>query len=190
MLSALANGKSYRNHGTAARNELPNQERNRAIILLLLDTGMRADELCQARLADLDTRNRYIKVFGKGSKERILPVCPRTAQALWKYLAIRGSGLPPTEPLFVTQNKTPLDRHRLLKQLAAIGRRAGVKGVHPHRFRHTFAINFLRNGGNAYTLQMILGHSSMEMVNTYLNIAQADIQSVHRMASPVANMRL
>jgi site-specific recombinase XerD len=190
MLSALANGKSYRNHGTTARNELPNQERNRAIILLLLDTGMRADELCQASIADLDTRNLYIKVFGKGSKERILPICPRTAQALWKYLAIRGSGLPPTESLFVTQNETPLDRHRLLKQLVAIGRRAGVKDVHPHRFRHTFAISFLRNGGNAYTLQIILGHSSMEMVKNYLNIAQADIQSVHRLASPVANMRL
>jgi site-specific recombinase XerD len=189
MLSALANGKTYRNHGTFASNELPNQERNRAIILLLLDTGLRADELCQARIADLDTRNLYIKVFGKGSKERILPICPRVAQALWKYVSSRGSVLP-GEPLFVTTNQTPLDRHRLLKQLGAIGRRAGVKNVHPHRFRHTFAINFLRNGGNAYTLQIILGHSTMEMVKTYLNIAQADIQSVHRLASPVANMRL
>ena len=127
--------------------------------------------------------------MGKGSKERILPICPRVAQALWKYLASRGVTLP-GEPLFATANGTPMDRHRLLKQLGAIGRRAGVKNVHPHRFRHTFAINFLRNGGNAYTLQMILGHSTMDMVKTYLNIAQADIQSVHRLASPVANMRL
>ena len=73
----------------------------------------------QARIADLDTRNLYLKVFGKGSKERIVPICPRVAQALWKYLASRGVTLP-GEPLFATANGTPMDRHRLLKQLGAI----------------------------------------------------------------------
>ena len=189
LLSALASSKTYPNHGTAASNQLPNQDRNRAIILLLLDTGLRADELCQARIADLDTRNLYLKVFGKGSKERILPICPRDAQALWKYLASRKTHVP-SEPLFVTTHDMPMDRHRLLKQLAAIGRRAGVQNVHPHRFRHTFAVSFLRNGGNAYTLQIILGHSTMEMVRTYLNLAQADLQTAHRLASPVSNWRL
>ena len=53
-----------------------------------------------------------------------------------------------------------------------------------HRFRHTFAINFLRNGGNAYTLQMMLGHATMDMVRTYLALAQADVESVYRRASP------
>jgi len=75
-------------------------------------------------------------------------------------------------------------------QLQAIGNRAGVRNVHPHRFRHTFAISFLRNGGNGYTLQMILGHTTMEMVRKYLNLAQADLESAHRLASPVANWRL
>ena len=83
-----------------------------------------------------------------------------------------------------------MDRHRLLKQLQSIGKRAGVDNVHPHRFRHTFAISFLRNGGNVYTLQMLLGHSTLDMCKKYLNIAQADLESAHRLASPVANMRL
>lgn len=188
LIGAISRSKSYLNHGTASSHSLPNQERNRAIILLLLDTGLRADELCQAKIADLDPKNLYLKVFGKGSKERILPICSRTAQALWKYLAARTAL--PSDQLFTTEDGAPLDRHRLFKQLKNIGQRAGIADVHPHRFRHTFAIQFLRNGGNVYTLQMLLGHSTLDMCKKYLNLAQADLQAAHRLASPVANMRL
>lgn len=188
LINAISRSKSYLNRGTASSHALPNQDRNRAILLLLLDTGLRADELCQATVADLDLKNLYLKVFGKGSKERILPICSRTAQALWKYLAVRAAL--PTDPLFATEDGAPFDRHRLFKQLKNIGQRAGIADVHPHRFRHTFAIQFLRNGGNVYTLQMLLGHSTLDMCKKYLHLAQADLQAAHRLASPVANMRL
>lgn len=188
MLGALGRSRPYNDRGTTATHSLPNQERNRAMILLMLDTGLRAEELCGARVEDLDLKNQHLKVFGKGDKERILPFCARTAQAIWKYLAGRGS--PATGALFQTEDGAPLDRHRVYKQLGAIGRRAGVRGAHPHRFRHTFAINFLRNGGNIYVLQMLLGHTTLDMCKKYLNLAQADLESVHRIASPVANMRL
>lgn len=83
-----------------------------------------------------------------------------------------------------------MDRRRLAVMFANIGRRASVPHVHPHRFRHTFAIQYLRNGGNAFTLQQMLGHSSMEMVKRYLKLAQVDLDMVHRKASPVDNWRL
>ena len=67
---------------------------------------------------------------------------------------------------------------------------AGVVGVHPHRFRHTFAVNFLRNGGSVFHLQQLLGHSSLTMVRKYVVLADADIQREHIKASPVDNMRL
>ena len=64
-------------------------------------------------------------------------------------------------------------------------KRAGVPGAHPYRFRHTFAITFLRNGGNVFALQTILGHESLDMVKRYLMIAQTDLQKAHQDASPV-----
>jgi site-specific recombinase XerD len=190
MLSALTHSRSYTRRGKRESNHrLIHADRNRAIILLLLDTGMRATELCELCINHVDLKNRSVKVFGKGDKERILPISARTSQALWKYLASR-----PNErvnaPLFITKNGTEIDRDRLLKSLRSVGKRAGVKGANVHRFRHTFAINYLRNGGDPWSLQLMMGHSSLETVKIYLALAQADLEKTHKIASPVDNWRL
>jgi site-specific recombinase XerD len=83
-----------------------------------------------------------------------------------------------------------LDRTILRRLIHTTGERAGVADAHPHRFRHTFAITFLRNGGNVFALQTILGHESLEMVKRYLKIAQTDLQKAHQDASPVMNWLL
>ncbi len=190
MLAALKSARPYTRPGKRqSSHSLPNQERNRAIILLLLDTGMRASELCGLRLHQVDLKNRRAKVFGKGAKERTLPLSPNTGQAVWKYLSTRPD-LSAGDYLFLTAKDTPIDRFRLLKQLHTIGQRAGVEGVDVHRFRHTFAINYLRNGGDPYSLQMMLGHSTLDMVRAYLAIAQADVEAAHKRASPVYNWGL
>jgi integrase/recombinase XerD len=190
VLEALIYTKEYTRPGKrASRHKLPNAERNRAIVLLLLDTGIRASELCGMTIKDIDFRNRHIKVFGKGSKERSLPICARTGEMIWKYLSSRRDDRT-NSPLFTTEDNHPLDRMGLLHLLGRAGERAEVEDVHPHRFRHTFAVTFLRNGGDAYALQEMLGHTSMEMVKIYLEIAQADLDRNHRRASPVENWRL
>jgi integrase/recombinase XerD len=190
MLSVLVATRPYTRPGKKeSAHTVPHSYRNRAIILLLLDTGIRSSELCNLLVLHTDLKNRRIRVMGKGSKERSLPFCARTGQAIWKYLAARKDDTV-GGCLFNTGEGNPLSPDRMLKLLHSIGYRAGVENVHPHRFRHTFAINFLRNGGDPWSLQMMLGHASMEMVKTYLSIAQADLDKSHKQASPVDNWRL
>lgn len=190
LLASLDRSKPYRStRAKPVTHRLPAALRNRALILLLLDTGARADEIASAAIADLDLRNRHLLVRGKGNKTRTLPYSPRTGEILWRYLATRRDE-PANRPLFATETRAPMTRDRLLKTLKTIGERAGVPDCHPHRFRHTFAINYLRNGGDPWTLQAILGHTTMHMVKRYLQLAQADLDARHRLASPVENWNL
>lgn len=148
--------------------------RDRAIVLLLLDTGMRASELCSLAVGDISWIARRLRVVGKGDKERYLIFSATTSQVLEDYLQGRKSGL-----VF------DLNRLSLLLLFRRLGQRAGVIHCHPHRLRHTFAIQFLRNRGNVYSLQAALGHSSLDMVKRYLEISQADLESDMDRASPV-----
>ena len=190
LMAALNKSKIYFRQGRPIDHALNSFERNRAILLLMLDTGVRASELCDLKVEDVDNRNNRIFVRkGKGMKERLLPFSPRTGQMIWRYLASRKDARP-QDPLFASKLNRSMNRTKLSEMFRSIGTRAGVPHTHPHRFRHTFAIQYLRNGGNAYTLQAMLGHSTLETVRIYLKLAQLDIDLVHRRASPVDNWRL
>jgi integrase/recombinase XerD len=190
MLAACDESRSYVRPGKRkCRNTRPTALRDRAVITLLVDTGLRASELCNLRMGDADLQNGRILVLGKGRKERILPISPRTGQVLWRYMTTRDDRRQSAR-LFATVRGQPLNRHNLRHTLQRIGERAGVLDVTVHRFRHTFAIVFLRNGGDIFALQRMLGHSTLEMVQRYLAIAQADVERAHRDASPVTNWLL
>jgi len=165
----------------------PNLWRNRALVFVLLDTGMRDSELCGVQFKDWN--GRKISVFGKGRKERGLPVSQPTIDAIEEYLSKERGSYMDEDYLFVNRDKTQLKPDHLTHIIEQIGKRAGIH-AHPHRFRHTFAINFLRNGGDIYALQAMLGHASLTMVKRYLAIAQADVDKVHQKASPVKNWGL
>ena len=190
LLSALRYSRPYHRPGKQeTTHRLPFKERNRVLILLLVDTGIRASELCDIKIHHVDLKGRYIRVMGKGDKERIVPFSARTGKALWRYLATRDRDNL-GDPLFERRDNQPFDRSSLLKTLKVICKRAGVRGVNIHRFRHTFAINYLRNGGDPWSLQMMLGHATLEMVKKTLALANADLQKNHRIASPVDHWRL
>ncbi len=190
MISSLTRSKLYVRPGKrSSDHRIPNAERNRAIILLLLDTGMRSSEVCGLRVNHVDLKTRRARVYGKGDKERFLPFSPSTGQAIWRYRVKREDKYPGAY-LFTKLSGKPMDKDSMYKMIQVIGDQAGVKRATVHRFRHTFAINYLRNGGDPWSLRMMLGHATMQMVENYLALAEADLVNKHNMASPVANCRL
>ncbi len=167
----------------------PTGIRDRAIILVLLDTGIRASELCSLKVGDYDQgRGRLHIRHGKGDKKRFVPAGQRTQKVIWRYLATRERTTP-TAPLFASTTGNRLDRNNLRHLLDRIGKHASVNEVFPHRFRHTFAIEFLRAGGDLLTLQAILGHETLEMVRRYAKLADQDIDAGAK-NSPADNWKL
>lgn len=166
--------------------------RNYVIMLVLLDTMMRVSELTGCRIEDLNLETRCLKVWGKGSKERIVPFGRTTQKALWRYVTFYRpeSCLPRQDMLFLTADGRPLTKNRVETILKIYGKRTGIKGVRisPHTFRHTGAVAFLRNGGDLFTLQRIMGHSSLEVLRGYVNLSQSDLRRVHESASPLDNL--
>lgn len=193
LLSCVSRSAAYVRAGKREScHSLRDSLRNRAILLTLIDTGIRASELCQLQIRHALLRNQEKLLFiehGKRDKSRHVPISPSTAQAIWKYLSTRPQARL-EDPLFATSSGRPINRYNLKNMLLALGRRAGVPNVHPHRFRHTFAINYLRNGGDVYTLQAILGHEDLQTCLQYLKIARTDVEAGHRIASPVEKWKL
>lgn len=170
--------------------------RDRAILLLLLDTGLRASELCALTIADVDLKAGRITVKhgvtggAKGGKGRFVQIGKATRRTVWRYLASRADGEDPSAPLILGRRDRPMNRDGLRLLVKSLARRAGVPHCHPHQFRHTFAINYLRAGGDVFTLQALLGHGSLDMVQHYARIADSDIERAHLRASPADAWRL
>lgn len=171
--------------------------RNVAMILLLVDTGLRVSEMCRLEIKDYNETTGEIHVIpfetGMKSKARTVVLGNNARNALWRYLSERDPEeiKERTQPLIATiHDPHPIERRSVAHILERIGKVAEVNGVHAHRFRHTFAIEFLRNGGDIFTLQRALGHSSLMMVRHYLTIADSDLLKAHKKASPADHWRL
>lgn len=161
--------------------------RDKAIIMMLFDTGVRSGKLCWMRYRDLDMENYRILVTGKGRKQRYVYFGKNTARHLWKYNASRFPRATPhpDDYLFVdNQELRPMNCDSVKQLLDRIGKKAGVPKTHPHRFRHTFAVSFLRNGGNVFQLQDLLGNTSLKMCRRYIMLVENDLKAIHRVASP------
>jgi site-specific recombinase XerD len=166
--------------------------RDYLILLILLDTGIRLSELMGLSIDNIDFSQNCFLVCGKGDKERLVPFGNRVRHALWHY--IRNFRPEPRmddiNQVLLTDNGYPLKPRAVQIMINRLGNRAGVAGVRcsPHTFRHTFAKNYLLLGGDVFSLQRILGHSSLEVVKLYINLAASDISEQHRRFSQVDNM--
>ncbi len=160
-----------------------------AVVLLLLDTGIRASELCTLTMANTFLSEGHLKVVGKGNKERLVPFGATTKKALLKYMLSyrpqpKGSD-GDNSNVFLSIDGAPLSYTGLAQIVRRLGAGTDIPRLHPHLFRHTFAVRYLMNGGDIMTLRLILGHTTLEVTQMYMHLAEAHVQIQHHKFSPV-----
>jgi site-specific recombinase XerD len=170
----------------------PSDARNQAIFMLLLDTGLRIGETIGLKMDDLHLSEGIIKVMGKGRKERFVPIGNNSQKVIQRYLFRYRPKLAnqDIEYVFLSSSGKAITENVAKLMFARLARRSGVKRLHAHLCRHTFATKFLINGGDVFTLQQILGHSTLEMVRHYVNLASNHVVLQHRRFSPVDRLNL
>lgn len=151
--------------------------RDRAILSLLIDTGVRAGELVTLTLGNvhISPEEGWIVVMGKGRKEREIPLGIKSRQALHKYIRRFRKQAKPDDVVFISRFHKPMTVHGLDMIIYRLGRWANVKGVRvsAHTFRHTFAVGFILGGGDVYLLSRMLGHSTVAITENYLKAMKA-----------------
>ena len=164
--------------------------RNRLVLMTLVDCGLRASELCDLTVSDIDWEEQLFLVrHGKGDKARRVPFGSAVASTMRQYLARRA--VVDTPYLFVTCYGDQVDRYRLRAIVARVAAKAGVVHPHmgPHLMRHTCAVLYLRAGGDVFSLQRILGHSTLVMTRRYSELADSDVSDKHRLFSPADRLQ-
>ena len=165
--------------------------RDRALVELLYGAGLRVGEAVALDVRDVDVLAREVRVLGKGSKERSVPLPQAAQEALSAWLAIRRRPGYQAEPLFVSfrpgAQGRRLGERSVRRLLAARGRGAGVVDhVHPHRLRHSYATHLLDMGADLRSIQELLGHASLATTQRYLAVSAARLFEVYDKAHPRA----
>jgi integrase/recombinase XerC/integrase/recombinase XerD len=143
--------------------------RNRAMVCLMLDCGLRVSEVAGIKADDINFADGYIKVTGKGRKGRIVPIGKKVCNALKEYFSCRAAT---GGELFLSVRKTPLTPAGIIQLMNRLKKQTGISRLHAHLLRHTFATNFLIHGlGDVYELSRILGHADIKITEGYLQLA-------------------
>jgi site-specific recombinase XerD len=160
--------------------------------MLMLDTGLRMGELINLKMDDIYMNEGLLKVMGKGKKERIVPMGSNAQRVLQRYLfRYRLKPLHPgIDNAFLSVVGKPLTDNSVKLIFSRLAKRSGVTRLHAHLCRHTFATRFLINGGDVFTLQQILGHSTLEIVRHYVNLASNYVAIQHQKFSPLDRLNL
>jgi len=159
------------------------------IVILLLDTGIRVAELVNLRISDLDFNHKTVKVFGKGQRERYVPISVSTRKALVNYINNHRSSICRTDSpyLFTNEDGEAFTVNAVQQFLRRLAIKSGISNVRcsPHVFRHTFATLAVNNGANIETLRVIMGHESIQTTSKYTHISTSDLQKQHSQFSPL-----
>lgn len=149
---------------------------------LLYSCGLRVSELVNLKLNDIDTSAKYLRCFGKGSKERIIPIGEKALQALKKYVAVREMILKKsdivTKKLLVNSDGRLINRQDVYSFIHACGKKIN-KNISPHTLRHSFATHLLENGADLRVVQELLGHSDVSTTQLYTHISKKRLKDVY-----------
>jgi integrase/recombinase XerD len=167
----------------------PLYARDVAILELLYASGLRASELCGLRLSDINVGEAWVRVKGKGSKERVVPVAAAAIAAIGTYLAecrprLLGGGRR-ADRLFLSRTGKPLERVALWMLVERYGRKSGLlKSISPHVLRHCFATHLLGGGADLRVVQELLGHSDVATTQVYTHVDATKLKAVHQRFHP------
>jgi integrase/recombinase XerD len=170
--------------------------RDRAMLETLYGCGLRASELVGLDTNDLDLEAGFVRVVGKGSKERLAPVAGAAEHSLQAYL---GHGRPflrrsrsaaqSTSALFVNQRGGRLSRQSVFRLVRDYGARVGIEGLHPHTLRHSFATHMLEGGADLRALQEMLGHADIATTQVYTHVDRRHVREEYLSTHPRARLR-
>ena len=176
--------------------ELPDQKkalglRDHAILEVLYGAGIRVGELVALDLADIAWRDGEIKVFGKGSKERIAPLNDKALAALGDYinkgrLELQELGAPRSQAVFLNRFGDRLSTGAVRRMVRGYTKKYEVKGITPHTFRHTFATHLLEGGAGLRAVQELLGHVDLSTTQVYTHLSKSKLHQIYRQAHPRA----
>ena len=157
--------------------------RNRAMLELLYATGLRVSELINLKFSNIDIEECFVKIFGKGNKERLVPFGQKAQLYLKRYLRVRKNTK--SEFIFLTRLNKPISRIEFWRQLKQIAIKAGImKNITPHTLRHSFATHLLTGGADIRFVQEMLGHSSISTTQIYTHISQERLKEQHKKYHP------
>jgi integrase/recombinase XerD len=160
---------------------------NYTIVRLFLDTGMRLGELSRLQLNELNLEDGFVMVHGKGEKDRYVPIGREMVKCLWRYMKRRAlTDVNTSSYLFLTQKGRPLTSRAIQLVFRRLGKKIDLDGVRlsPHTLRHRFALAYIENGGDPFSLQRILGHTNQETTSKYVNMARSNVKSQHSKYAP------
>lgn len=144
--------------------------RNKTMLMLMLDCGLRLSEVVNLKISDLDLKNNYLIINGKGSKQRLVPFGILTKKQLLIYMQYRVN-LNNNNSLFLNQNLTAITTNTIKMLFARLKKQEKFKRIYPHLLRHTFATNFIYAGGNLEVLRVLMGHSTINITQIYIHLA-------------------
>lgn len=181
---------------TPRRNALARAslQRDRTMLEVLYGCGLRVSELCGLDLREVMLDEELLRVFGKGSKERVVPIMGSAARAMASYLEqwrpVLAEGHAPTAAVFLNARGGRISRQSVHAVCEKYGRiYAGREGLHPHTLRHSFATHLLEGGADLRVVQELLGHASIATTQLYTHVDRTHIRQVYLEAHPRAHMR-